>query len=116
MIKDRRLIATVAKLWVMKPTLIRECHLCGSLRPDILSHLLGDCQATRGQVFLFINYIAVRFGYDIAYESSSSPISDLLVKLLGLSFITVIHQDDMVHLGVACFRFLKHLTHGLSVY
>ena len=30
-IKDRRLTATIAKLWVMKPTLIRECHLCGSL-------------------------------------------------------------------------------------
>ena len=116
MIKDRRLTATVAKLWVMKPTLIRECHLCGSFRPDILSHLLADCQATRGQVFLFINYIAVRFGYDIAHELSSSPISDLLVKLLGLSFTTVIHQDDMVHLGVACFRFLKQLTHGLSLY
>ena len=115
-IKDRRLIATIAKLWVMKPSLIRECHLCGSLRPDILSHIVGECQATRRQVFLFINFVAVRFGNEIAFEISSSPISDLIVKLLGLSFNTIIQQDDMDYLGVACFKFLKELTRGFSLY
>ena len=49
-IKDKRLIVTLAKRWVMKPSLICECHLCGSVGPDILFHFVGECQYTKQQV------------------------------------------------------------------
>ena len=61
--------------------------MCGSVGPDILFHLGGECQYTRQQVIGFINFVDTRFGVEIAYELSSCPISDFLVKLLGLSFL-----------------------------
>ena len=64
----------------------------------------------------FINLVAVRFGYETAYETSSCPTSDLLVKLIGLSFTSTMRQDDMDCLGLVCYHFMKQLTQGLSPY
>ena len=43
--EDKSLNVTIAKLLV-----IRECHLCGSVGPDILFHLVGEFQYTRQQL------------------------------------------------------------------
>ena len=61
MIKDKSLIVTIAKLWVMKPSLIHACHMCGSVGPDILFHLGGHhsymhaiCAVLLDRTFCFI--------------------------------------------------------------
>ena len=114
--KDRATIMYLSKLWVMKPTTVRQCHICGSVKQDILKHLIGECPLTRQELDHFFHFIRIHFGNAVANELASVSANDLLVKLLGMKFACDFNMDDMACLRVESFKLLKHLTVGLSLY
>ena len=97
----------------MKPSTIRICHLCGTVKRDILQHLIGECQQTRQTVVYFFLLIQTRFGDALKNELVSGSANDLLVKLLGTIFITDLNPDDMTYLRAEGFQLLKYITPGL---
>ncbi|MEW8546047.1 MAG: reverse transcriptase family protein [Candidatus Thiodiazotropha sp.] len=116
LIKDKTLIVSIAKLWVMKPTVRHTCHLCGKVQTNILTHLVGECINTRQQFAVFYSNVQQHFGQNIARELSSCSAINLLVKLLGLTFATEISQSAVTILGKECFKLMKQLTRGLPLY
>ena len=114
--KGRATIMYLSKLWVMKPTTVRECHICGSFKQDILKHLIGECQLTRQAMDQFFHFIRLHFGNAVANELATVSANDLLVKLLGMKFVCNLNMDDMARLREESFKLLKHLTVGLLLY
>ena len=90
--------------------------ICGSVKEDILKHLIGECQLTRQAMDQFFHFIRIHFGNAVANELTSVSANDLLVKLLGMKFVCNLNMDDMACLRVDSFKLLKHLTVGLLLY
>ena len=116
LMKDRATTMFLAKLWVMKPSVVRTCHLCGCAKQDILNHIVGDCRQTRETINYFFLYIRLHLGDNIANELTSATVNDLLVKLLGRTFACNLNEDDMACLRVVSLQLLKFLTTGLRLY
>ena len=114
--KDRATTMFLAKLWVMKPSVVRTCHMCGCAKQDILNHIVGDCRQTRETINHFLLYIRLHLGDNIANELTSATVNDLLVKLLGRTFACNLNEDDMACLRVVSLQLLKFLTTGLRLY
>ena len=57
LMKDRTTTMFLAKLWVMKPSVVRTCHMWGCAKQDILNHIMGECRQTRETINHFFLYI-----------------------------------------------------------
>ena len=77
--RKRGLMIHIARLWVMKPSLVRECCYSGIRMQDVLLHIIADCPYLRLYIQNFL-YSIQQFDSNIANELMRSPKQELLVK------------------------------------
>ena len=105
-----------ARLWVMKPSLLRPCHLCDLIVQDVLKHLVCDCICTRAVVNRFLGTFQFNIGIDAFIELAFCSNEERVIKMLTLVLETDISMDQYAVLASSCFQTLKVITGGLSLY
>lgn len=113
--RKRGLMTHIARLWVMKPSLVRDCCYCGIRTQDILLHVIADCPYLRLFIQNFL-YSIQQLNSNIANEMMISPKQELLVKLLNLQFDSQLCQDIFQKLAEYCFNFLETVTASIGTY
>ena len=105
-----------AHLWVMKPSLLRPCHLCDLIVQDVLKHLVCDCICTRSVVNRFLGTFQFNIGIDAFIELAFCSNEERVIKMLTLVLETDISMDQYAVLANSCFPTLKVITGRLSLY
>ena len=102
-VTDKTLIAHVARLWVMKPSIQRPCHLCHLIVRDILKHLECDCNYTRPIVNWFLAYIHSNIGIDTFVEFAFCSKEALVTKMLTISLESEVSAEQHAFIANSCF-------------
>ena len=115
-VTDKNLIAHVARLWVMKPSILRPCHLCNRVVRDILKHLVCDCDYTRPLVNWLLGNIHLNTGIDTFVEFAFCSKEALVTKMLTISLESEVSAEQYAFIANICFKTLKVITSGISLY
>ena len=115
-VTDKNLIAHVARLWVMKPSIQRPCHLCNLVVRDILKHLVCDCDYTRPLVNWLLGNIHMNTVIDTFVEFAFCSKEALVTKMLTISLESEVSAEQYAFIANICFKTLKVITSGISLY
>ena len=114
-LRNKNLMISIARMWVAKPPLTRQCSSCNIQTKDILLHTVTDCPYLRFYTNYFL-YIILQVNYDLACELSTCQRQEFLFKLLGLKFDTPLSEECYSVVEKSCFKFLEAITMGLRIY
>ena len=110
------LMIRIARLWTMKPNILRKCPHCENENRDILKHIILECESTKLKETEFLETVRVDFGEQLYSEICESSADDKLNKLLGLCPNTNMETDLIKEFQFSCFKFLKAATDNLVIY
>ena len=106
---------SIARMWVAKPPLTRQCSSCNMQNKDILLRTVTDCPYLRCYRNYFL-YIILQVNYDLACELSTCQRQEFLFKLLELKFDTPLSEESYSVVAKSCLKFLEAITMGLRIY
>ena len=110
------LMVRIAKLWTMKPNLLRKCPNCDNEHIDILKHIILECEKTWDKLNEFLETIRQKFGEQLYIELCRSSSSETLNKLLGLCPTVNMPIEEVQDFQLFCYKLLKTLTDNLVIF
>ena len=114
-LRNKRFLISIAKMWVTKPPLVRQCYLCETDTRDILLHSVTECLCLRPYTNFFL-YTLQQVSYELVCELLQCQREGFLVKLLGLKFDTPLSEEIYVEVAKCSYQFLHELLMGIRIY